>query len=173
MFVVFFFVIIPLLYDSLIVLNYSFLDVPTNFEIKSMEFESSEESEITNVSTNQLAHPDTLTPNVTTVPSSQHQPTISSQFTTEQVQKLMINFNNNHDLQQRFHLEGRSFTYDIATKRKHIIIKFYIPLSTTTDIPPTYLTIESLAYALINQCKVTFDVDITAILNFNDAVKTK
>jgi len=85
----------------------------------------------------------------------------------------MINYNNNHDLQQRFHLEGRSFTYETASQRKSVILKFYIPLSTTTDFPPTYLTIEHLAYALIQQCKVNFDVDISALLNFNEAVKTK
>jgi hypothetical protein len=71
------------------------------------------------------------------------------------------------------HREGRSFTFDIATKRKFVFLKFYIPLSTTTDIPPTYLTIETLAYALIQHCKFNFDADITAILNFNEAVKTK
>ena len=49
-----------------------------------------QDSVITNVSTNQLAHPDTITPTVTTVPSSQHQPTISTKFAPEQVQKLMI-----------------------------------------------------------------------------------
>jgi hypothetical protein len=85
----------------------------------------------------------------------------------------MISYNNNHDLQQRFHVEGRTFTYDIAIKRKFVLLKFFISLSTTTDIPPTYLTIENLAYALIEQCKLNFEVDITALLNFNEAVKTK
>jgi hypothetical protein len=131
-----------------------------------------QDSEITNVSTNQLAHPDTINPTVTSSNPTYHPP-LTSKFTTEQAQKLMINYNNNHDLQQRFHLEGRSFIYEIAIKRKFVLLKFYIPLSTATDIPPTYLTIENLAYALIQQCKFNFDVDITALLNFNEAVKTK
>ena len=132
-----------------------------------------QDTEITNVSTNQLAHPDTVTPTASSSNQTYQPPSITSKFTTEQAQKLMINYNNNHDLQQRFHLEGRSFTYEIASKRKFVLLKFYIPLSTTTNIPPTYLTIEQLAYALIQQCKFNFDVDITAILNFNEAVKTK
>ena len=62
-----------------------------------------QETEITNVSTNQLAHPDTITTTVIPNPSNHHPPLITSKFTSEQAQRLMINFNNYNDLQQCFH----------------------------------------------------------------------